>query len=154
MNSQGSLMLHAGLGIVGILLAVALFMDVLNVSSKNVGRIKSLSLLVAIFVVLSYVIGGYWYVTKFIQDRAIILKGPWPWGHTFFMEVKEHAFFLLLLLSIYLPISVHKNVPLADKDSRKLVLGITLMVIVLGLVMEGAGAIISKAVTVGLMGRA
>jgi hypothetical protein len=69
------------------------------------------------------------------------------------MEVKEHIFFLMLLLCIYLPIAVYRNAPLAEKQKRNLVLGIAALIVLLGFFMEGAGGIISKGVTMGLMGR-
>lgn len=153
MSIQVQMMLHVGFGVLGILLAVALFVDVLNVSEANMGRIKKLSVAVAVFIFLSYLLGGYWYVVHYGPDRAIIKAGQWAWAHNYFMEVKEHLFFLMLILSVYLPIAVYRNVPLTDKGNRSLVLGIAALIVLLGLFMEGAGAIIGKGVTMGLMGR-
>jgi hypothetical protein len=69
------------------------------------------------------------------------------------MEVKEHIFFAMLLLSMYLPIVVYGNVPLTEKPKRSLVLGVSALIVLFGLLMEGAGGIISKGVTMGLIGR-
>ena len=66
------------------------------------------------------------------------------------MEVKEHLFFAMLMLSMYLPIAVYRNVPLTDRKKRNLVLGISALIVLLGLFMEGAGGIIGKGVTIGL----
>ena len=150
---QGVMMSHVALGVVGIMIAVALFVDVLNVNEGNIERIKKLSLAVAVLIVLAYLIGGYWYVVYYGHDRDIIKAGQWPWAHNFFMEVKEHIFFAMLLLSIYLPIAVYGNVPLTDKLKRSLVLGVSALIVILGFLMEGAGGIISKGVTMGLIGR-
>jgi hypothetical protein len=150
---QGQLMLHALVGVLGILCAVALFVDVLNAGEGNMGRIKKLGLAVAVLIVLAYLIGGQWYVVQYGHDRDIIKAGQWAWAHNYFMEVKEHVFFGMLLLSIYLPIAIYRNVPLTDKKNRNLVLGISALIVLLGLFMEGAGGIISKGVTFGLMGR-
>jgi uncharacterized membrane protein YqjE len=62
---QGVMMLHVALGVVGIMFAVALFVDVLNVNEGNIERIKKLSLAVAVLIVLAYIIGGYWYVVYY-----------------------------------------------------------------------------------------
>ncbi|HYA12755.1 MAG TPA: hypothetical protein VEF33_00285, partial [Syntrophales bacterium] len=62
---QGVMMTHVALGVVGIMFAVALFVDVLNVHEGNIERIKKLSLAVAAFIVLAYIIGGYWYVVYY-----------------------------------------------------------------------------------------
>ena len=144
------LMSHVLFGVLGILLAVFVFVDLLNVSENNIRRIKSLSLLVALFTILAYVAGGYWYVAYYGPERDIIKAGPWPWAHTYFMEVKEHVFFAMLMLSIYLPVVVHKSIPLTAKDNRKLALVISGFIVLLGLAMEGAGAIISKGFVVSL----
>ena len=58
----------------------------------------------------------------------------------------------MLLLGIYLPIAVYRNTPLMEKEKRCLVLGICALIVVLGFFMEGAGGIIGKGVTIGLMG--
>ena len=150
---QGVMMTHVALGVIGIMFAVALFVDVLNVNEGNIERIKKLSLAVAVLIVLAYIIGGYWYVVYYGHDRDIIKAGQWPWAHNYFMEVKEHLFFVMLLLGIYLPIAVYRNAPLMEKEKRCLVLGICLLIVVLGFFMEGAGGIIGKGVTMGLMGR-
>lgn len=151
--NQSFMMSHVVFGVLGILFAVALFMDVLNASEKNAERSKKLSLAVSVCIVLSFLIGGYWYVVYYGHDRDIIKAGQWPWAHNYFMEVKEHVFFVILLLSIYLPIAVHRNVPLTDKKKRNLILGISALIILLGIFTEGAGGIISKGVTMGLVGR-
>jgi hypothetical protein len=150
---QGVMMVHVALGVIGIMFAVALFVDVLNVNEGNIERIKKLSLAVAGLIVLAYIIGGYWYVVYYGHDRDIIKAGQWPWAHNYFMEVKEHLFFVMLLLGIYLPIAVYRNTPLMEKEKRCLVLGICALIVVLGFFMEGAGGIIGKGVTMGLMGR-
>jgi len=150
MPSQGFMMLHVLFGVLGILFAVALFVDVLNAHEGNYRRIKKLSSAVAILIVLAFLIGGYWYVVYYGADREIIKAGKWPWAHNYFMEVKEHIFFSLLLLSIYLPIAVHGVMPLNNKKKKNLILGICALIILLGLFMEGAGGIISKGVTMGL----
>jgi hypothetical protein len=150
---QGLMMTHVALGVVGILCTVALFMDVLNANEGNTQRIEKLSIAVTVFIILAYLIGGYWYVVYYGHDRDIIKAGAWPWAHNYFMEVKEHLFFIMLMLSIYLPIVAYRNNFLQDRNSRNLLLGISALTVLFGLLMEGAGGIISKGITIGLMGR-
>jgi len=111
-----------------------------------------MSVIVTTMMCLSYIIGGYWYVFFYGADKAIIKAGSWPWAHGFFMEAKEHLFFVLLLLSIYLPIAVFKSDGLTDKTSKKLVLIVTGLIIIIGLIMEGFGSVISAGVKMGLLG--
>ncbi len=143
-------MSHVMFGILGILFAVALFMDVLNANEGNYARIKKLSVAVAVLIVLAFLIGGYWYVVYYGADRNIIKAGQWPWAHNYFMEVKEHIFFVMLLLSIYLPIAVYGSIPLDNSKKKNMILGISALIVLLGIFMEGAGGIISKGVTMGL----
>jgi polyferredoxin len=99
---------------------------------------------------LTYIAGGYWYVVFYGGEKAIIKQGPWPFSHSFYMEMKEHIFLMLLLLSTYLPIVAWNDI-VNQLPSRKLLLWTSAIVIVLSLVMEGAGAIISMGVKVSLL---
>jgi hypothetical protein len=99
---------------------------------------------------LAFLIGGYWYVTFYAADKAVILKGPWPWAHSFFMEMKEHVVFLLLLLATYLPIATASNLA-ANKQARTLVLCVVGLIVLIGIAMDGSGAIIGVGAKVGLM---
>ena len=88
----------------------------------------------------------------YASERDIIRAGPWKWAHTFFMEFKEHFFFALLLLSILLPIIAYRN-DLMVPENRKLLLIVTVLVVIIGLVMDGSGAIISRGLVAGFTGR-
>lgn len=149
---QVTVMVHVLFGVLGIILAVALLVYVLNTSEKNIPRIKSLSLWTAVSMILSYVIGGWWYVVYYASERDVIRAGAWKWAHTFFMEFKEHFFFALLFLSILLPIIAYRN-DLMVLENRRLLLIVVSLVVLIGLVVDGSGAIISRGVIVGYMGR-
>lgn len=150
---QAVLMLHVLFGVLAIMIAVAVLVYLVNVKEQNIPRIKNLSILVALSTILSYLIGGYWYVTYYAAERDIIRAGPWPWAHTFFMEVKEHIFFVLLFLSIYLPIVVYKDSLLKNEENRKLALLVVVFIILIGLAVDGSGAIISRGLIMSLLGR-
>ena len=149
---QASVMVHVLFGVLGIMLAVALLVYVLNANEKNIPTIRCLSLWTALSICLSYVIGGWWYVVHYYPERDIIRAGAWKWAHTFFMEFKEHFFFALLLLSILLPIIAYRN-DLTVLENRRFLLIVISLVILIGLVVDGSGAIISRGVIVGYMGR-
>jgi hypothetical protein len=95
-------------------------------------------------------VGGYWYLTFYYVDKAIILKGPWPFAHTFFMEMKEHVAIMLLLLVTYLPIAAANNTAV-NKGARKLVLWVVGFIVLIGIAIDGAGAVIGIGAKVGLM---
>jgi hypothetical protein len=126
--------------------------DVLNVSEANQYRIRKMSCAAAVFMWIAFLIAGYWYVFSYKADKAIILKGPWPFAHTFFMETKEHLVIMLLLMVTYLPIAAANNLS-ANKDARRVVLWVAGMIALLALMVEGDGAIIAMGVKVGLLAR-
>ncbi len=157
MNKEIILMLHPTFGVLAMLAAVWLFVEVVNVNTvngvnlQNQQRIKFSSMTVAILIWLSYIIGGYWYVQFYAPDKAIIKAGPWPFAHSFFMETKEHLFFVLLLIATYLPIVVAGKQWIAERSARTLLLTLAALVVLLGLAMEGSGAIVGLGVKMGLL---
>ncbi|MDO9633174.1 MAG: hypothetical protein Q7I92_14845, partial [Humidesulfovibrio sp.] len=116
----------------------------------NLERIRLMSRLVAGLLWLTYFIGGYWYVVNYAPEKAYILKGPWKFSHSFFMETKEHVFLALLLLGTLLPI-IATNDLVTSKGARKLMLWVTTLLVLVGFGMDGAGAIISLGAKVALL---
>lgn len=136
------LLSHPVFGVLGIILAVWVFVDTLNASAANAGRIRGVANAVAILMVLAWIFGGYWYVSFYGADKAVILEGPLPWAHSVVMETKEHVFFITLVLAILLPIAARANLA-ANKTARTMVLVVSALVALSGLAIEGAGAVIS-----------
>ena len=149
-SSDIILLAHAGFGVLGCLLAVWVFVDTLNAREENVGRIRKASLAVAISMAAAWILGGYWYVNLYAPEKAIILKGPWPFAHNLFMETKEHLFFVTLILSFYLPIAASDRL-YANATARKMVLWGAMLIVITGLAIEGAGAVINHGVKVALL---
>lgn len=150
MSKELILMLHPMFGIFALIAAVWVFVDTLNSSDASSSRIKTSSSLVAVFMWLAYVAGGYWYVVHYGGDKALIKAGPWSFAHSFVMETKEHLFLMLLLLSTFLPM-----MSLCDTSShsskRKLTLWTSALIIILTLAMEGSGAVITMGVKAALL---
>jgi uncharacterized membrane protein YwaF len=144
------LMAHVLFGVGCIIAAVWVFVDVLNAREANLIRIKRISVAAAIFMWAAFLVGGYWYVVFYPADKAIILKGPWPFAHKYFMETKEHLVIMLLLLVTYLPIAAANNLA-ANPAARRLVLWVAALIPLLGLMIEGHGAVIAMGVKVGLL---
>ena len=150
--NQLLLIAHVVFGVLCLLSAVWVFVDALNASERNLGRIRWMSRLGAVFMYIAFVIAGYWYVVYYKADKAIILKGPWPFSHSFFMETKEHLVILLLMLATYLPIATGNNLP-ADRNARKIVLVSSALVALLTLAMEGEGSMIAMGLKVALLAK-
>jgi len=144
------LMLHVLLGVFCILASVWVFVDTLHASARNLARIRILCRCIAAGMWAAIVVAGYWYVVFYPADKAVILRGPWRFSHTFFMETKEHLVILLLLLTTYLPIAAGGD-SAASRGGRKLVLWTAGLIALLGLAMEGEGAMIAMGVKVSLL---
>jgi len=102
----------------------------------------SLSLPGILCIVAAWILGGFWYVNYYYAEKAVILKGPWPWAHNIFMETKEHLFFIPLILALYLPIAAAQKLA-ANRTARAMVMVVAMFVVLNGLAIEGAGAIIN-----------
>ncbi len=144
------LLLHPTFGVLGIIAAVWVFVEVLNASAANQNRIKLAALSVMFFMILAWIAGGYLYVVYYAADKALILAGPWPFAHNFFMESKEHLFFITLVLSFFLPIAVWGKNLATHAPSRTVVLWTAALIVLSGLAIEGAGAVIALGVKMAL----
>ena|SRR5438105_8255905 len=141
---------HPTFGVLGILAAVWVFVEALNASEGNAVRIRVAALAVAAFIVLTWVLGGYWYVHFYAPEKAIILKGPWPWAHSLVMETKEHLFFIPLVLALYLPIAARQKL-VGNAVARTMVLSVAALIALSSFAIEGGGAIINYGVKVAFL---
>ena len=136
------LFLHPTFGVLGLLAATWVFVEALNASEANQKRIWLASVAVTACMVLAWFFGGWYYVVYYGIDKAIILKGPVPWAHSLFMETKEHLFFIPLILALYLPFVARMKLA-ASGAARTLVMVVTALIVLNGLAIEGAGAVIN-----------
>jgi hypothetical protein len=141
---------HPTFGVFGIIAAVWVIVEALNASDENRRRIWLASLATAICIVAAWILGGYWYTIYYAPEKAIILKGPWPWAHDFIMETKEHLFFIPLILALYLPFVARLDL-LRNPRARAMVMAVAALVVLNGLAIEGAGAIINYGVKVAFV---
>ena len=140
---------HPTLGVLGTMAAVWVFVEALNADGTNQARIRTAAWAVAICIVASYLIGGYWYVNYYYAEKAVILKGPWPFAHNFFMETKEHVFFGLLILALLLPVVVRQSLA-TSRGARAVTMTVAALVMLNALAMEGAGAVINHGAKLAL----
>ncbi len=146
------LLAHAGCGVIGCLVAVWVFVEVLNASRANAARIHKASLLVAFSMIAAGILGGHWYLHFYPAEKAIILKGPWPFAHNIFMETKEHLFFITAILALLLPIATATRENLfRNRAARRMALAVAAMVAITGMGVEGAGAVIDHGVKIALL---
>ena len=144
-------MIHPTTGALAIFCAIWFMVEVFNASESNRGRTRLAALSSMWLMVATYIAGGYWYVVYYAADKAVILKGAWPFAHTFFMEAKEHAFFITLILSMLLAVVARREDFARNRSARVLALWVAAMVILSAFAAEGAGSIIAMGVRMGLM---
>jgi len=144
------LLAHASMGVLGTLSALWVFVEALNAREGNAQRIRRIAGAVAIFMGVTCILGGYWYLHFYPAERALILKGPWPFAHNLFMETKEHLFLMTMILSFYLPIAAQDRL-FSNAAARRMVLCVAMLIVLTGLAIEGAGAVIDHGVKVALL---
>ena len=149
-SSDVILLAHATFGVMGCLAALWVFVEALNAQRENAVRLQRGAVATAVFIAAAWICGGYWYVHFYPPEKALILKGPWPFAHGFFMETKEHLFFITATLAFLLPVTTREKLYL-NSAARKLVLSIAGLIVITGLAMEGAGAIINHGAKVALL---
>src|ERR1700733_14133282 len=149
-SSDIILLAHAGFGALGCIAAIWVFVETLNARAENASRIQKAALVAALFMVAAGLLGGYWYVNFYPVEKAMILKGPWPFAHNLFMETKEHLFFVTAVLALLLPIATREKL-YANAAARQLVLAVAALTAITGLALEGAGAVIDHGVKIALL---
>jgi hypothetical protein len=149
-SSDLVLLAHATFGVLGTLAAVWVLVEALNAQEANAWRTRKAALVVAGSMGMAWILGGYFYLHSYPAEKAIILKGPWPFAHTLFMETKEHLFLATLVLAFYLPIAAWDRL-YTSLCARKMVLCLALLIALSGLAIEGSGAVINHGVKVALL---
>jgi hypothetical protein len=66
------------------------------------------------------------------------------------METKEHLFFVTAILAFLLPIATREKLH-SNPAARKLALSVAGLIVITGLAVEGAGAVIDHGVKVALL---
>jgi hypothetical protein len=149
-SSDVILLAHAAFGVTGCMAALWVFVETINARPANAARTKTAALVVAACMAGAWICGGYWYLHFYPAEKALILKGPWPFAHNIFMETKEHLFFVTAILAFLLPITTREKL-YSNSVARNLVLSVAGLIAITGLALEGAGAVIDHGVKVALL---
>lgn len=151
MEREALLLIHPTFGTVGAMAALWVLVEAVRFDPDGLWRMKTASLIAAGFLIIAWLGGGLWDDAFFDGDRAFLEKGSWAFFGNAGMEMKEHFFTIVVLLSLYLPIVVFRGNLVADRGNR-IVLGVACTFVVLGgLAMEGAGAVLAISIKVGLI---
>src|SRR5438552_7024988 len=141
---------HPTLGVLGIFAGVWVMVEALNASAANAKRIWLASIACTAFIAAAWILGGYWYVNFYYAEKAVILKGPWPWAHNIVMETKEHLFFIPLVLALYLPFVVRGDL-VRSRPTRFMAITVAFLIVGSSMVIEGSGALINAGAKVAFI---
>ncbi len=161
MANELLILIHASTGMLATVTSVWLTVELFHAKNNtNVQRIKYGAILVNIFVWLSYIIGGWYYVFDYSSVDKYIINGSidlnfsgsaWTFAHGFFTESKEHFYFIGILIALYLLMLAYRTNFVSDEKARRLMLVLAITLIIGGMILEGFGAIMSMGVRLGMV---
>lgn len=143
-----SLVVHVISGVVGVIAAYAILIEILR-QQPEVKKILARSIFSLAGYLLSWVFGGYYYLTYYgSKVKPLILNGPNPWAHSIFTEAKEHVFLLLPLIAAVtcLLVWANKSQLVQPGALKKSFTWLTVIQVVLGAFVTIAGFIMSGSV--------
>jgi hypothetical protein len=151
MSRDVLLLIHPTLGAFGIFASLWVLVEVIGLDPAGLRRTRVASLVVPGLMLATWLGGGLWDAAYYPTDQKILDRGNWSFAGNTAMEFKEHLFALILMLALYLPIVVFRgNLPV-DRESRLMAAVVSGLIVLSGLAMEGAGAILGLSVKVALV---
>ncbi len=140
---------HVVAGILGIAAFYVVWLHLFR-EKRSMGFLKFTSISGVIFLVLSWLTGGYYYAMYYGKAvRNIVKDGKYPWAHTVFMESKEHLFlflpFLALAVAIILLTTSQDKLD-AEPVLKRRLSWVAGLIVILGIIVTLSGAIVSGAV--------
>lgn len=127
------LFVHPAFGVLGVLAALWVYVEAYRLDEKRLRRMKVASLVVAGFMLLTWLSGGLWDSFFYEADRAVMEQGSWALVGDTTMELKEHLFIVILLLALYLPILTFATDLRREEGTRLPTLTVLALVVFVGL---------------------
>jgi len=138
--------LHLGFAIVGID-AFLWLLGEFKYAAWHATRLRISALIGVLGFALSWLFGGYYYVTFYgALVRPVIKAGLAPWAHNIIMETKEHVFLFIIPLALTAAfIAFLTEEEFRNLNIRRQTLVLVGLVAALGLAIGAMGFIISAA---------
>lgn len=139
--------LHAFLGEAGALAFFLVFISLLSPSEASIRRARVAACWGVIFLVGSWMIGGWHYLTDYaLVVKPVIKAGPFPWAHLVMTETKEHVFLFLPFLAVLTwgLIKRYQGELVENRNARTAVLVLAVFIVLIAFAMAGMGFIISS----------
>tara|TARA_Y100000310_G_scaffold28141_1_gene26789 strand:- start:3489 stop:3968 length:480 start_codon:yes stop_codon:yes gene_type:complete len=141
--------LHLSFGEIGVFAFLWVLVELIEPTKSRVKRAKIAAIIGVVFIILSWFSGGSYYLNEYGPVvKPMIKGGETPWVHSVVMETKEHVFLFLPFLAILacsLISRKQKELINGDKKTRRWIITLCILVILIGLSMAGMGYLISSA---------
>ncbi|PIR89160.1 MAG: hypothetical protein COU07_02930 [Candidatus Harrisonbacteria bacterium CG10_big_fil_rev_8_21_14_0_10_40_38] len=144
--------LHVGLGELGALAFLWVFVELLNPNKERITRAQKAVLIGVYALLAAWFIGGWYYVATYGPIvKPIIKAGPYPWAHGIAMEAKEHIFIFIpiLALVVYKLIESAGNRLEKEKKTSRAIATLSLLIVILSFTIAGMGYFISSGARAG-----
>ncbi len=137
------------LHVVAANIALACLLLVPFVAKSGKERLTKLfAVLAFVFMTVTAIVGGYWYVTYYPGIKKLIVAGNYGWTHKFFMEVKEHLFFQIYALVVTVALLSFSDI--GTSGGKDLVIKVALSAVVLILLVNIFGHIVNIGAEIAL----
>lgn len=140
---------HVVCGVIGTMLPMVILFEIPGVPDKiSFIRVRIIALVSFLFILLSWLISGWHYVTIYgpISRKPILLTKPWV--HMVVMESKEHLYLLIPFLSLLLLILTWEKF---DNNLAKTIKVLVISLFLLGVYMSITGYMISQTISNAIM---
>lgn len=142
------LLFHIGMGELTGICFLCVAIDTFNRTDKGLVRAKVASALGAIAAFLSWLTGGYYYVTHYgakVKPVIIAEASDLKWAHKVVIEFKEHIFLFIPVLAVaaflfYLKASNWNDLDIKTANKAGY---LALLIFIMAFMMAGLGAIVS-----------
>ena len=141
------ILIHAVAAEVGLFAFLWIIVELLNPTDARINRAKIAAVIGVVCLLLAWVLGGFYYVEVYGHVvKPVIKASDANWVHGIVMEVKEHVFLFLPVLSLSVAGLLYKlDKELMHKnDARVGIILLSGLIFLLGFSIAGMGAVISS----------
>ena len=145
--------LHVGLGELGALAFLWVFIELLNPTDARVKRARIATLIGVCALFAAWFVGGWYYIDTYGPVvKPIIKSGPFPWVHGIAMEAKEHIFIFLPIISLVV-LKLIRNAGSNFSETTEIsraIAKLSLVIVIFSFAMASMGYFISSGARAGL----
>ncbi len=145
LNIEILLKSHVILGNMGIILLLGM---IIAVKSGKLKSARWLSVLSSLSLILCSIAGGYWYIVYYPGPRKLLKASQYSWAHRFFMEVKEHIFFQVLLLALVAMLLLFAD----DEKARQMAVKTAWLAVAIAILVNVFGHVVNMGTTLVMLG--